>query len=88
MFRTSLYLPLALHQRLKVASKQQSKPLSRLVGELLDKALTSSEATRLQQMYAGLRGQGGFGAKGVTDGSATINAVLYGDRGTWKGRGE
>ena len=87
MFRTSLYLPTTLHQRLRVASKQEGKPLSRLVSELLDRALAAKEDHKLQHMYSGLQTRGGFGVKGVTDASTTINETLYGETGAWKDQG-
>jgi hypothetical protein len=86
MLRTSLYLPTTLHQRLIVTSKQQGKPLSRLVGELLDKALAPAEQANLQHMYTGLTRRAGFGPKGIADVSTKIDEVLYGDNGAWKGR--
>jgi predicted DNA-binding protein len=86
MLRTSLYLPTPLHQRLIVASKQEGKPMSRLVGELLDKALASRESAKLQRMYSGLLKKGGFGPANITDASTTIDEVLYGANGAWKGQ--
>jgi len=86
MLRTSLYLPTTLHQRLLVASKQEKKSLSELVKELLDKALAASEEKKLQRMYEGLKALGGFGPKGIRDASTTIDKVLYGENGAWRGQ--
>jgi hypothetical protein len=39
MVRTSLVLPNTLHQRLLISAKQENKPISRLIREVLEKAL-------------------------------------------------
>ena len=85
MLRTSLYLPATLHQRLQVASRQSKKSISRLVQDLLDKALREDEEKRLDQMYEALRKMDGMIKDPVTDASTTIDEVLYGEDGAWRG---
>ncbi|MCI0560770.1 MAG: hypothetical protein MN733_19990 [Nitrososphaera sp.] len=85
MIRTSFYLPDTLHQRLYWASKQVKKSISRLVQELLDESLAVQEKAQRQHMYAELRKLEGIGPKGITDASTTIDEVLYGEQGAWRG---
>jgi hypothetical protein len=37
-------------------------------------------------MYRGLIASGGFGPKGIVDASTTMDKVLYGENGAWKGQ--
>jgi hypothetical protein len=85
MLRTSLYLPTTLHQRLVITAQQERKTLSKLVTDLLDKALTYTERTHLEHMYAELQKLDGIGPKGLADVSQTIDDTLYGKQGTWRG---
>jgi hypothetical protein len=86
MFRTSFYLPITLHQRLEWVSKQERKSISRVVSELLDKALSSQEKLRLARMYPELRKLQGACKEPLVDASTTINETLYGENGAWKGQ--
>jgi phage terminase large subunit-like protein len=86
MVRASFYLPDTLHQRLYLASKQMKKSVSQLAQELLDKALVIQEEAHTRRMYQELRKLHGIGPKGITDASTTLNEVLYGENGAWKGR--
>jgi hypothetical protein len=88
MTRTSLYLPDTLHQRLMIAAKREGEPLSRLVRHLLNQALAKQEAGKLKQMYTTLKELDGIGGAEITDASTTIDEVLYGEHGAWKGRDE
>jgi hypothetical protein len=47
-----------------------------------------SEAKRLHRMYDVLKELDGMGGRHITDASTTINEVLYGENGTWKGKSE
>ena len=86
MMRTSLYLSPLLRARLQIASGQERKSISALIGELLDQALAARERTRLKRLYEGFDRLDGIGPTGVTDASTTVDHVLYGERGTWSGR--
>jgi hypothetical protein len=88
MLRTTVNLPFALHQRLIIASKQEKLSLSQIIGDLLDKALAAQDKIRLQRMYGELRKLDGASKIKVTDASTTINEVLYGEYGAWRGRRE
>jgi len=86
--RASIMLPAALHQRLRMVSKQENKNLSEVVREILDRELARREHERLDRIYQGIRELAGMGERGITDASTTIDEVLYGESGAWKGRGE
>jgi hypothetical protein len=85
MIRTSLLLPNTLHKRLLTVAKQEDTTLSSLARDLLDKALAKREQTQLKHMYEVLNQLEGIGPKGVTDASTTIDEVLYGEKGVWRG---
>jgi len=86
--RASIMLPAALHHRLRMVSKQENKNLSEMVREILDWELARREHERLDRIYQGIRELAGMGERGITDASTTIDEVLYGENGAWKGRGE
>lgn len=83
--RASFVLPAALHQRLLIVSKQENKNLSEVVREILDRELAKREARKLDHMYQALKAMDGIGDPGITDASTTIDEVLYGENGAWRG---
>ncbi len=88
MMRTSLYLPPVLHERLRIVSRQTRQPVSHLVRQLLDKALAIEEKARLEHMYKELSKLHGACKEKITDASTTIDEVLYGEQGAWRGHGK
>ncbi len=88
MMRTSVYLPPALLERLRIASRQRRQPVSMVVRNLLDQSLTQDERARREQMYKELRKLDGACKVHVTDASTTIDEALYGENGAWRGRGK
>src|ERR1051326_8559711 len=88
MLRTSIYLPDALYERLRLASKQEKASVSVLVRDFVDQGLQEKEHTHLKKIYAGLDCLWGTGNPRVTDASTTIDETLYGERGSWRGNGE
>lgn len=54
-----------------------------------DKPSETKEQGRaeLKRMYDGLGKMKGLGSKEIKDGSTTINEVLYGEQGIWRGSG-
>lgn len=83
--RASFMLPPILHQRLVIASKQEDKSLSEMVRELLDRELTRREHIQIDRMYEELKAMDGVGEPGVTDASITVDEILYGENGAWRG---
>jgi hypothetical protein len=88
MLRTTVNLPFTLHQRLIIASKQERRSLSQFIGDLLDTALAAQEKIRVQRMYGELRKLDGASKLKIKDASTTINDVLYGEQGAWRGQRE
>jgi hypothetical protein len=85
MMRTSLYLPPALHERLRIAGRQEKQAVSTLIRDLLDTALAAQENVRLDRMYKELSELSGAGEAGVRDTSTTLDETLYGENGAWRG---
>lgn len=88
MIRTSILLPPALHQRLILASKRSQKTVTSLIRDLLDQSLTHQEQTAIEQTYRALERVRGICKEDIEDASTTINDVLYGENGAWKGANE
>ena len=83
--RASFYIPEALHQRLIMASQRKKTNISDLARDLLDQGLKSVEDQQLDEMYRGLEQLEGFIKDPITDASTTIDEVLYGEHGSWRG---
>lgn len=85
MIRRTLLLPDQLDQRLLIAAKMSQKSVSTFVRDLLDRALAQQEKAQIKRMYEVLNEMNGLGGKGITDASITIDEVLYGEKGAWRG---
>jgi hypothetical protein len=85
MIRTSLMLPAPLRQRLVILSRRRGQTFSELARDLFRQALTGEEKDSVAQTYQALDGLEGIGGEDVTDASTTIDAVLYGEKGAWRG---
>lgn len=85
MMRTSLYLPKPLYQQLEFAAKRRKTSVSQVTRELLQKALAANEDKALDRMYQAWNEVNGIGEAGITDASTTIDEVLYGENGAWRG---
>lgn len=85
MIRTSLLLPAVMHQKLIIASRRRGKSLSHVVENYVNKGLAAEEKTQIEKMYAALDALKGV-AKGLpADTSSTIDEILYGEQGAWRG---
>jgi predicted DNA-binding protein len=85
MLRATFYFPEALQQRLKTASKRHKKSVSKYAQEALDKVLAEDERKQLKEMDAALQEVKGFIKDPVTDASLTVDEILYGENGAWRG---
>lgn len=85
MIRTSIVLPAPLYQRLSLLAKQDGKKLSELVRDLLDRSIAEQEQQQTAHMYQVLNEMDSMIKSDVTDASSTIDEVLYGERGAWRG---
>ncbi len=59
--------------------------MSAFVCDLLNPVLVVQERDKLDRVYTGLMGVLRIGKKGDTAASASIDDVLYGDNGAWRG---
>ncbi len=87
MQRTTLNLPATLHHRLMFEAKNESKTFSDFIRDLLEQAINYREDARLKQTYEALNRIKGI-AEGHSTASTTIDQILYGENGVWKGRNE
>ncbi len=85
MIRTSMFLPISLHQQLIGTSRLEGKTFTAFVRELLDQAMTTRRKTHLKHMYTELAKLEGIIDDPATDASTTINQVLYGTPHARKG---
>ena len=86
MIRTSVVLPPALHKELEITSHQEGRTVTDLIRQAVEQAMTARRQTQVKAMYRTLRTLEGTGSPDITDASTTINDVLYGEEGTWKGK--
>lgn len=86
--RTTIYLSQSLHQRLRIVSQRKEKSVSDLVREAVDKAITEAEEAQLDSIYEAMAKMKGICKDPITDASTTIDEVLYGEKGAWRGSGE
>ena len=86
MIRTSLVLPPTLHQRLVWLAREQGTSVAEAVREILDSALQTKEKAKLSRMYQQLDQLTGIAKEPISDASATIDELLYGKNGAWRGQ--
>jgi hypothetical protein len=86
--RATFTIQPGLLERLRLFAKEQNRPISAVVEEGIQKIIGEHEARRLDRMYEGLKKLEGAGDPSITDASTTIDEVLYGEHGAWKGTGE
>jgi hypothetical protein len=70
---------------LRSVSKRKKKPMSRYASELLEKGLNEDDYPDLNQLYKAFEEMKGIAKEDITDASATIDEVLYGEKGAWRG---
>ena len=83
--RATIVIRSALYKRLKLFSQEQGKPMSEIVEIGVRQVIDADDENRLNYLYKGLFALAGTGKKGITDASSTINEMLYGEDGAWKG---
>lgn len=86
--RTSISLPEPLAYRLRAVLKKDRQTLAGFITRLIERELNSRDEARLKSYAALDRLTGSVDSKETTL-STTMNDVLYGDSGAWRGdRGE
>ena len=88
MIRTSINLPAQLHHQLQFVAKGQNQTMSDVVRIILERGLAQQKDARMKQVYASLESVKGIGKDNVSHVSTTMNTLLYGPDGAWKGRDE
>ncbi len=83
--RTTILFRPSVFKRLKLLSEEQRKPVSEIVNGAVREVLATGDKPRLERMYQGLFALAGTGKHGVPDVSRTIDTLLYGETGAWKG---
>jgi Arc/MetJ-type ribon-helix-helix transcriptional regulator len=66
-------------------AQEQQASVSSVIREALEQVLEAEEEERQKKMYAALERLRGIGKAGVTDASTTIDELLYGENGAWRG---
>ncbi len=83
--RTTITLRPSLLERLKIFARANNKPMSEVIQEGLTRILDQAEQRRLKTMYDGLSSLAGSSQAPIPDASGRIDAMLYGQRGAWRG---
>lgn len=86
--RTTITIEPSLLGRLRLFAKEQNRSMSAVIEEGIKRVIAEHEHKRLDRMYENLKKLDGSGDPSITDASSTINAVLYGEQGAWKGDDE
>jgi hypothetical protein len=79
--KTASTLPDAIHQ----LAKEKKTRVPKFIRGLLDKALARQEQRQIQRTYEVLKEMRGMGEEGDAEASASIDELLYGEEGAWRG---
>jgi hypothetical protein len=86
--RTTIVLsPLVLQSAKDFAAKKK-KSLSEIIEEGVLELMKEEEQQRIKRMHEALSKLEGIGGSDITDASTTIDEVLYGEDGVWRGSSE
>lgn len=85
MMRTSLVLPPVLFQQLEQLARKKRKPFSALIRDALSHYVSNDSEQGLEATYNALWKMNGMVKSDITDTSTTIDDVLYGENGIWRG---
>ena len=85
MIRTTVFLPEALHQQIVIVSKQRGQSLSQLVRRWLSQAAAKETKSQLDTLYSAMEEVKGVCRDKVSDASTSIDEILYGEKGAWRG---
>lgn len=84
MIRTTIYLPKTVHKKAKETAKRGEKSFSQYATESLEKNM-KNEAYHHADVYEATEKMIGIVKENVTDASTTIDELLYGENGVWRG---
>lgn len=83
--RTSITLPQVLLQRLRDFAHRRGETISKIVEDGVKHMIEKDQALQVRQLHQTLKEMDGAGGAGIADASTTIDELLYGDQGAWKG---
>jgi hypothetical protein len=69
-------------------SETKSTSVSALIRNAIEKLLDREEQAKLDELYAAMENAKAICKDNVTDASTTIDEVLYGENGVWRGSAE
>jgi predicted DNA-binding protein len=85
MMRTSITLPAQLHQRIVLTAKAEGKNMVQMIRELVEESLVKKEKDHIAHSYQALDKLVGIFKDDNTNLASSIDEVLYGENGAWKG---
>lgn len=85
MMKTTIPLPASLHQRLVHTSKTENKSVAGLIRELLNTGLLQKEKSQIAQSYEALDKLIGIYKDDDPNLASSVDEILYGENGAWKG---
>lgn len=88
MIRTTITMPISLHQRLLWASKIENKSITKLAQELLSLGLADREKKKTAVRHTLLASLIGISKGNDQHLSESIDEILYGKNGAWQGNGK
>lgn len=88
MIRTTINLPVQLHHELQFVARGQKATLAHLVRRILEREMAHQKERRMKGVYQSLQSVKGIDSNDRTDIATTINDLLYGPDGAWKGQDE
>ena len=83
--RTTFTIRPSLLERLKIFTRETNRPMSAVAEEGISTVLEHYECQRRTKMYQGLTELVGMSNVPIPDASSSIDEVLYGEKGIWKG---
>lgn len=78
-------MPSVLHQQLSLLARQADKKLSEFLRQRLGQIVAQEKKSQLEEMYEAIDKMVAIGDPTITDASTTIDEVLYGEHGAWRG---
>lgn len=72
--------------RLKLVSRRKRTPVSAIIQEAVQTALDREDTPHLETLYQQLSSLVGMIKEPLPDASSSIDELLYGENGVWKGQ--
>lgn len=88
LIRTTVAFQPSLLQRLKIFAEKRGKTVTEIVEASTREYIEKQEQPQIDQLYQGLFELAGMCKEPVENASTSIDDLLYGDNGAWKGENE